>query len=143
MVLVGHSLGDLLAKLMAQDSRSRLWETVSAQPPDRLDDPAEARARVHQAFPFQPLPVARRLIFIATPQRGSRLDRGAIRALGTRLIRHGDPVQRAYASLLASNPPDFFLDTFREGLPTSVDQLTWDHPLLLALRDAGIDPAVQ
>jgi hypothetical protein len=52
-------------------------------------------------------------------------------------------VQRAHASLLASNRPDFFRDTFREGLPTSVDQLTWDHPLLLALRDAGIDPAVE
>jgi hypothetical protein len=117
MVLVGHSLGGLLAKSMAQDSRSRLWETVSAQPPDRLDGPAKARARLHQAFPFQPLPEARRLIFIATPQRGSRLDRGAIRALGTRLIRHGDPLQRAYATLLASDPPDFFLDTFGRVFP--------------------------
>jgi hypothetical protein len=143
MVLVGHSLGGLLAKLMAQDSRSRLWETISAQPPDRLDGPAEARACLRQAFLFEPLPGVRRLIFIATPHRGSRLDRGAVRALGTRLFRHGDPLQRAYATLLASNRPDFFLDAFREGLPTSVDQLTWDHPLLLALGDVGIDPAVE
>jgi hypothetical protein len=42
-------------------------------------------------------------------------------------------LQRAYASLLASNRPEFFLETFREGLPTNVDQLTWDHPLLLVL----------
>ena len=143
MVLVGHSLGGLLAKVMAQDSRSRLWETVSAQPSDRLDGPAQARASLREAFFFKPLPWVRRIIFIATPHRGSRLDRGATRALGTRLIRHGDPVLRAYASLLASNRPDFFRDTFREGLPTSVDQLTWDHPLLLALRDARIDPAVE
>jgi pimeloyl-ACP methyl ester carboxylesterase len=142
MVLVGHSLGGLLAKLMAQDSRSRLWETISIQPPDRLDGPAEARECLRQAFLFKPLPGVRRLIFIATPHRGSRLDRGAVRALGTRLIRHSEPVQRAHATLLASNRPDFFLHTFREGLPTSVDQLTWDHPLLLALRDAEIDPAV-
>jgi hypothetical protein len=143
MVLIGHSLGGLLAKMMAQESRSRLWETVSAQPPHRLDGPAEARACLRQAFLFKPLPGARRLIFIATPHRGSRLDRGAIHALGSRLIRPADPVQRTYAALLASNRPDFFLETFREGLPTSVDQLRWDHPLLLALRDAGIDPAVQ
>jgi hypothetical protein len=142
MVLIGHSLGGLLAKLMAQDSRSRLWQTISALPSDRLDGPAEARECLRQAFLFQPLPGVRRLIFIATPHRGSRLDRGAIRALGTRLIRHGDPLQQAYASLLASNRPEFFRDTFREGLPTSVDQLTWDHPLLRALGDMGIDPAV-
>lgn len=143
MVLIGHSLGGLLAKLMVQDSRSRLWETVSAQPAERLDGPAEARELLRQAFLFKPLPGVRRIIFIATPHRGSRLDRGALHALGSRLIRHGDPLQRAYATLLASNRPDFFLNTFREGLPTSVDQLTWDHPLLLALRDVGIDPAVK
>jgi pimeloyl-ACP methyl ester carboxylesterase len=142
MVLIGHSLGGLLAKLMGQDSRSRLWETVSAQPPDRLDGPAEARECLRQALFFKPLPGVRRIIFIATPHRGSRLNRGAIHALGSRLIRHADPLQHAYESLLTSNRPDFFLDTFREGLPTSVDQLTWDHPLLLALVDVGIDPAV-
>ncbi|MGZ3300052.1 MAG: alpha/beta fold hydrolase [Isosphaeraceae bacterium] len=143
MVLIGHSLGGLLAKLMAQDSRSRLWETVSARPADRLDGPAEARELLRRAFLFKPLPGVRRIIFIATPHRGSRLDRGAIHALGSRLIRHVDPLQRAYETVLASNGPDFFLDAFREGLPTSVDQLTWEHPRLLALGDLGIDPAVE
>ena len=75
MVLIGHSLGGLLAKLMAQDSRSRLWETISAQPADRLDGPAEAREILRRAFLFKPLPGVRRLIFIATPHRGSRVDR--------------------------------------------------------------------
>jgi hypothetical protein len=143
MVLIGHSLGGLLAKLMAQDSGSHLWETVSARPADRLVGPAEAREMLRQALFFKTVPEVRRLIFIATPHRGSRLDRGTVHALGSRLIRHGDRLQRAYGTLLASNGPDFFLDTFRAGLPTSVDQLTWDHPRLLALRDLGIDPAVE
>ena len=142
MVLIGHSLGGLLAKLMAQDSGSRLWETIRAQPADRLDGPAEARELLRQAFHFNPLPGVRRIIFIATPHRGSRVDRGTIHALGTRLIRHGELVQRTHATLLESNGPDFFLNTFREGLPTSVDELTWEHPRLLALCDLGIDPAV-
>ena len=142
MVLIGHSLGGLLAKVMAQHSGSHLWETVSTQPADRLDGPAQARASLRQAFFFKPLPGVRRIIFIATPHRGSRLDRGAIHALGSRLIRHGDSLQRAYETLLASNGPDFFLNTFRTGLPSSVDQLTWGHPRLLALCDLGIDPGV-
>src|SRR5262249_24760963 len=56
MVLIGHSLGGLLAKVMAQDSRSRLWETVSAQPPDRLDGPAQAPPGLPPAVLLQPLP---------------------------------------------------------------------------------------
>src|SRR5205807_9880418 len=100
MVLIGHSLGGLLAKLMAQDSGSRLWETISAQPADRLDGPAEARELLRQAFLFKPLPGVRRIIFIATPHRGSRLDRGALHALGSRLIGHEYPVRRTYATLL-------------------------------------------
>src|SRR5947207_2622014 len=66
MVLIGRSLGGLLAKVMAQDSRSRLWETISAQPAARLDGPAEARAILRQVFFFKPLPGVHRLIFIAT-----------------------------------------------------------------------------
>jgi pimeloyl-ACP methyl ester carboxylesterase len=143
MVLVGHSLGGLLAKSMAQDSGVHLWKTVSAQPADRLDGPAGARELLRQVFLFKPVPGVRRVIFIATPHRGSRLDRGAVHALGSRLIRHADPLQRAYGTLLASNGPDFFLNTFREGLPTSLDQLTWEHPRLLDLCDLGIDPAVR
>src|SRR6478735_9125866 len=118
---------------MAQDSRSLLWGGISAQPASRLDGPAEAREMLREAFFFRPVSEVRRIIFIATPHRGSRLDRGAIRTLGTRLVRHADPVRRAYEALLKSNGPEFFLDPFREGLPTSVDQLTWEHPQLLAL----------
>jgi pimeloyl-ACP methyl ester carboxylesterase len=143
MVLIGHSLGGLLAKLMVQDSGSRLWETVSHRPADRLDGPAEAREVLRQAFFFKPLPGVRRVVFIATPHRGSRLDRGAVHALGRRLVRHAVPLRRAYEALLKSNQPDFFLETFREGLPTSVDQLTWEHPRLLSLHNLGIDPAVE
>ena len=44
MVVVGHSLGGILAKMMAQRSGPRLWQTVSKWPIDNvagpLDDPA-------------------------------------------------------------------------------------------------------
>ena len=143
MVLIGHSMGGLLAKLMVQDSRSLLWEGISNQPASRLGGPPEAREMLRQAVFFKPVPGVRRIIFIATPHRGSRLDRGAIHTLGTRLVRHADSLQHAYETLLKSNGPDYFLDTFREGLPTSVDELTWGHPRLLTLCDLGIDRSAE
>ena len=44
MILIGHSMGGLLAKMMAQDSRSYLWELRSRQPFEKLVGPPEDRA---------------------------------------------------------------------------------------------------
>jgi pimeloyl-ACP methyl ester carboxylesterase len=143
MVLIGHSMGGLLAKTMVQDSRSRLWETISSQPVDRLAGPPETCEILRQCFFYKSLPEVRRVIFIATPHRGSRLDRGTVHKISSRLIRHKDPLEKAYTTLLTSNEADFFLNSFRDGLPTSVDQLAWEHPRLLTLCELGIDPAVK
>jgi pimeloyl-ACP methyl ester carboxylesterase len=142
MVVVGHSMGGLLAKVMVQDSRSRLWESVSDRPVDRVLGPPEAREVLREAFFYERVPEVRRVVFIATPHRGSRLDQGKINRIGSRLIRHVDPLQEAYKAILASNDPDFFKEAFRSGLATSVDQLAWDHPRLVALNELGVHPSV-
>lgn len=84
MILIGHSMGGLLAKMMAQDSRSYLWELRSPQPFEKLVGPPEDRDLLRQVVFFKSQPEVRRLIFIATPHRGSRLDRGIIRRVGAR-----------------------------------------------------------
>ena len=93
MILIGHSMGGLLAKLMVQDSRSLLWEVRSPQPLE-LVGPPEAREMLRQAVFFKSCPGVRRIIFIATPHRGSRLDRGHHPPVGTRLVRCGLPEAR-------------------------------------------------
>jgi hypothetical protein len=88
------------------------------------------------------LPEVRRLIFIATPHRGSPLDRAPIRAIASRFVRPSDGSLRAQATLLASNDPETFRPAFRAGLPTSLDELVWEHPLLLAVDGLPIEPGV-
>src|SRR5207249_3814871 len=97
MVLVGHSLGGLLSKMMAQESGSRLWEVISTRPFGEVKgDPADL-ALLRRALFFAPRPEVRRVIFIAAPHRGSRFDRGQVQRLGDRLVRLPDPLRRAYA----------------------------------------------
>jgi pimeloyl-ACP methyl ester carboxylesterase len=143
MVLIGYSMGGLLAKLMAQDSQSRLWELISAQSPDQLLGPPDACESLRQSFLFKPLPEVQRLVLIATPHRGSFLNQGAVPKIAARFVRHTDDLKTAHRSLLASNQPGFFRDAFRRRLATSIDQLAWEHPLLLQLHNLGIDPAVK
>jgi pimeloyl-ACP methyl ester carboxylesterase len=143
MVLIGHSMGGILAKVMAEDSRSVLWDKISSRPVETLVGPTEARDVLRQSFLFKAVPEVRRIIYIATPHRGSRIDQGALQWIGSRLNQPLDGLRKAYESLLASNEPEFFLKSFREGLPSSVDQLAWQHPRLMALFDLGFNPAVK
>jgi hypothetical protein len=75
-------MGGLLAKMMAQDSRSDLWELRSPQPFEKLVGQPDDRDLLRTVLFFRSQPEVRRLIFIATPHRGSRLDRGIIRRVG-------------------------------------------------------------
>ena len=132
MVLVGHSMGGLLAKMMVQDSGTRLWRLVSDRPFDELAGEPDDRELFRRALIFEPRPEVRRVVFIATPHRGSRVDRGGLEHLGSRLVRLPDPLRASYERLMARNGPDFFTERFRKGLPTSIDELEWRSPILMA-----------
>ncbi len=83
------------------------------------------------------------MIFIATPHRGSQVDRGPIGHIGSRLIRLPDPLHATHNRLIARNKPDFFTELFRKGLPTSVDELEWQSPILMRLDQLGLAPATK
>jgi pimeloyl-ACP methyl ester carboxylesterase len=142
-VLIGHSLGGILAKLMAQDSGTALWGRISSQPVDKLLGPADARDALRQSQFFKAVPEVSRIVYIATPHRGSDADYGALRWLGTWLNQPLDDMRKNYEALLASNQPDFFQKSFLGGLPSSVDQLIWEHPQLMALFDLDFKPGVK
>ncbi len=142
MVVVGHSLGGIIAKMMAQASGSRVWQTVSNRPLDRLIGPPEDCQLLRKAYCYEPVREVRRLIFIATPHRGSPLVRGLIRTVGTQICDRASPFREAREAVLAQNDSDFFLPCLRREYPTSVAELALGHPLLSALCELGIVPSV-
>jgi hypothetical protein len=142
MVLVGHSMGGLLAKMMVQDSKSRLWGLLSNRPFEQLAGEPEDVKLLRDGIFFKPIREIRRVIFIATPHRGSKIDDGPIKGLGAQLVRVTDPLRAAYDRLKRQNGPDFFIPPFRIGLPTSIDELKWQSPFLLTLCDPVLGPKV-
>jgi pimeloyl-ACP methyl ester carboxylesterase len=142
MVIVGHSLGGILAKMMVQTGGPQLWQTVCARSIDQLTGPTEDRQLLEQAFFYKPLPEVRRVIFIATPHRGSPLASGRLCDFGTQLCWRPNRFREAGEHLFSSNEHDRFSVGIRGPLATSAGELTPGHPLLLKLCDLGVNSSV-
>jgi triacylglycerol esterase/lipase EstA (alpha/beta hydrolase family) len=71
MVVIGHSQGGLLTKLTAVDPQSKFWDGFSQEPLDAMDVSEETRELLKRIVFFKPLPFVKRVVFIATPHRGS------------------------------------------------------------------------
>jgi pimeloyl-ACP methyl ester carboxylesterase len=143
MVLVGHSMGGLLAKMMVIESGTRLWSEVSDRPFDELVGEPDDRDIFGQVLLVKPLPGVRRVVFIATPHRGSRLGGGWLRTLSARLVGGTEPLRSVFGRLVARNQPGFFKEGFRNGLPTSIEELEWEAPFLKSLGDLPASPGVK
>jgi pimeloyl-ACP methyl ester carboxylesterase len=143
MVLVGHSMGGLLCKMIAVDPGLRLWRTVSDRPFSELTGKGRDLELMRDCLIFGAYAEVRRVIYIATPHRGSRLDRGSFRAIGARLVVLPDALRAAHRSLVAENPPGFFREPFRGALPSSIDELEWGSPILTVLAELAHPPALR
>jgi len=143
MVLIGHSMGGLLSKMMVVSSGTRLWNVISDRPFDEVAAETSDRELFRKALIFEPRPEIRRVVFIATPHQGSRVDRGSIQRIGTRLVRLPDPLRAAHHRLIAGNDQTFFKEHFRRSLPTSIDELQWGSPILTGLHELNVTPAVK
>lgn len=134
MVLVGHSMGGLLAKMMLQDSGEALWDLVGTRPFADLRATPEQRDLLQRLYFFKPLPSVRRVIFISTPHRGSELGDLFLGRMVDRLIRLPSSLRATYKAVLKQNSADFFAASLRDGLASSVDNLSRNNPLLMTLQ---------
>jgi pimeloyl-ACP methyl ester carboxylesterase len=123
MVLVGHSMGGILAR--AQISRIGPEAGETALPGV---SGLSAYSRVRRALIFEPRRDVSRAVFMFTPHRGSRLASGGLGAWGIRLIRLPgtliDEISAALGTLAGLDVP---------GIPTSIHGLSPNSLFLRAL----------
>ncbi len=73
MVVVGHSMGGLLAKSVTQHGGDEEWNKAFNVPIEQLKVDEEDRAILRRLFYYEPVPNISRVIFCATPHRGSKV----------------------------------------------------------------------
>jgi pimeloyl-ACP methyl ester carboxylesterase len=133
-VLIGHSMGGLIAKLQVTESDDKIWRAFASRPFAEINADETTRAKLSAACFFQPLPQITRVIFIATPHGGSTSASGAFGRLASRLVELPPEEASEHQQLIAENP-GVFADFVQTRLPTSVDLLEPSSPVLQAMRE--------
>lgn len=140
MVLVGHSMGGLVARLLTIDGGDDFWRLVSGTPLEKLSIEPTHRAELRNTFYFERQPFVRRAIFLATPHRGSRISPSLLGRLGARLAGLPDELLEISKDVLEDNPD--VAESFRGSRVTSIDLLAPDAPALQLIshreRPAGV-----
>lgn len=140
MVLVGHSMGGLLNRMQTIDSGDDFWKAYFKKSPAEMNLTTSARERLTKALIFDRQPYVKRLIFIAVPQRGSKLaDKGIVYRIST-LIRLPFDSLLLVKEILTGNPDALNQQVRDWGAYAflSIGTLSPKHPYLQALNSKPI-----
>lgn len=141
MIVIGHSQGGLLTKMTVIDSGDRFWRNVSDTPIDQLHVSDDTRALLREAMFVEPLPFVTRVVFVATPHRGSYLAGPQIvRRLVQKLVSMPSTLVRTGTDLFSSGGVKPYLKM--QTLPTAIDNMAPGHPFILTIAEIPVAPGV-
>jgi pimeloyl-ACP methyl ester carboxylesterase len=141
MVVIGHSMGGCISRLLITDAGDKLWMALFKKPPGQVPLSAESRKIFTDALIFQHRQEIGRVIFISAPLRGSELASNWLGRIGSSLVR--SPV-----TLLKAGRDAIKITTFRSGelklkrIPNSLDTLAPTNRFVMAINTIPITPGI-
>jgi pimeloyl-ACP methyl ester carboxylesterase len=141
LVLVGHSMGGVLSRLLVSSSGEDLWKTIPVRSDLSAAKSAELHRRLGPYLQFTPMPEVSRVVFMASPHRGTPLARHRVARWVRNLIRAPADLLAEFASMAEILKPE------SEGgekttVPNSIDNLSDTNPFIAAAADLPIAPSV-
>ncbi len=133
MVVIGHSMGGCISRLLITDAGEKLWETLFNEPRAETLLSGNTRRLLTEALVFNRRPEVGRVIFISAPLRGADM---AVNWTG----RIGSSLVRAPQTLLAAGADVMSLATWQMGdlrlrrIPNSIDTLAPNNRFVRAIN---------
>jgi pimeloyl-ACP methyl ester carboxylesterase len=138
IVLVGHSMGGLVSRLMVTDSNMVLWNGYFAKPPKEVSIDPETKKFVENLLIFRHRSEVSRVIFISTPHRGSEIASNWIGHIGISLVKLPGSMTKTEAAVAPFKRGASTAKAGKLHFPTSIDTLSPKSWFVLALNTLPI-----
>lgn len=129
IVIVGHSMGSLITRLMITDVGDKIWVKTFGKPPAETRISGKSRQLLEDSVIFNHVPTIDRAIMVSGPHRGSEGADNPIVRLLNRLVKLPGfmaDVRNAAASVATADTAAFAL----KRAPSSVDTLSPNNPFV-------------
>jgi pimeloyl-ACP methyl ester carboxylesterase len=138
IVVLGHSMGGMIARSLMTDSGMTLWNTFFTTPPEQTQLSEGTRQIMTSALIFKHRPDVSRVILASASLRGSYMATNFMGRLGAKII--GSPADLALArdEVAALRKPDADGGK-KKRVPNSISGLNPDNPFLHTIN--SIPPA--
>jgi len=146
MVLIGHSMGGVISRLLVSNSNDVVWNAVFDIPPEQLHGAREDIATLESVVRFQAYPGVTRAFFLAAPHLGSPYVDSFVGWIAQRVIHAHTPELDALLRVVAENRahenPALAQDYERYGL-SSISTLRATQPVSRAAQSLMPVPGVR
>lgn len=144
VVVVGHSMGGLLAKAATQHGGEADWNKVFRVPLDELDVSDEDREVLRSVVYNDPIPEIQRVVFCSTPHRGSEVAAKPGAKLVGDLIQVPRQLAEATREIVKQSQGVLTpLGLELAKMPTSVDQLRPSSSVTAEFLNKPLNPNVK
>lgn len=140
IVVIGHSQGGLVARLLISTSGEEIWKLISDEPFEDYELSPEAREILSGSLFFDPHPNISRVVFISTPHRGSFMAASWIGQFARDLV---ELPQNLKASLHQLKTDEKLPAELRDEMPTSVQNMDPDSRFVKILAQLPMSPNVE
>jgi pimeloyl-ACP methyl ester carboxylesterase len=139
MVVIGHSQGGLLTKATAVNTGDELIRAATGKTLAELKLSPEDEKLARAYTMFTPLPQVKRVVFIATPHRGSFLASNLARNVVKWFMSLPQQTVKTTAEVMQLIPKKSQMSI----AATSLDSMSPENPGLLALAEIPVSPPIK
>jgi len=141
MVVIGHSMGGCVSRLLITDTERKVWDRMFTVPPERMEVSPEHKHVLTESTIFSHRPEVGRVIFISSPLRGADLASGWVGRIAAGLVRLPSTLMSVGSDELKYERQAAGIEHLKR-FPDSIDTLDPKNDFVVALHDIPLTSGI-